>query len=310
LQKQQEAVQETQVQGTLSQRRPFPWVRTIVAFIVISVLVLLAVLAFLATGHIINTIWLYAAPLLSGLIIDIAVVLQWLIPQNPISWPTKSTQPQLVPEPAHVQIRPTAGNAKIAQTPPSLPITPKAAAIHLPVAPAIHIFHFNEPQLPNPGEFYGRRSERLELIHRTSIRASIAIDGEYRMGKSWLIQYLEQVAPVQISPHVKIGRLSATHPQCQTLAGFINRALEILNVPNHGTSSKKMPLERLAAAARDFKNLGIIPVLCIDEFAGLIGKPGFDEFFLSGLRSIAEDEGLVLITASTLRQRNIYDRNA
>ena len=39
-------------------------------------------------------------------------------------------------------------------------------------------------------------------------------------------------------------------------------------------------------------------MLCIDEFAGLIGKPDFDKLFLSGLRAIAEDEGLVLITAS------------
>ena len=167
MQQQQETVQQTQVQGSLSQREPFPWVRTIAALFIIFALVLLAVLELLAIGHIIDTIWIYVAPLLSGLIIAVVVVLQWLIPQNAITWPTKSIQLHPMPEPTHLQTLPTAGNAKIAQTPPSLPITRSTTVIHLPVAPAVHIFHFNEPQLPNPGEFYGRRAERLELIHRT-----------------------------------------------------------------------------------------------------------------------------------------------
>jgi hypothetical protein len=164
----------------------------------------------------------------------------------------------------------------------------------------VQVFHMDEPQLPNPDEFYGRAYERGELIHRTSIRASTAINGEYRIGKSWLMQYLQQVAPShpQLGSHVRIGKFSATNPQCQTTAGFVKRAMEVLAVPNPEAYSKKTPLERLTFAARDFKNLSIIPVLCIDEFAGLIGKPGFDRAFLSSLRSTTEDEGLVLITAS------------
>lgn len=152
---------------------------------------------------------------------------------------------------------------------------------------------------PIPMNSLARAYERGELIHGTSIRASTAIDEEYRIGKSWLMQYLQQVAPShpQLGSHVHTGRFSATHPQCQTPAGLVRRALEVLAVPNPDAHAKKTPLERLALAVRDFKNLNIIPVLCIDEFAGLIGKPGFDRTFLSGLRSIMEDDGLALITA-------------
>jgi hypothetical protein len=113
-----------------------------------------------------------------------------------------------------------------------------------------------------------------------------------------LIQYLQQIAPTQIGPNVRIGKLSATHPQCRTLIGFVKRALEVLDMPMPNMRQHVNPLELLAFTARELKNRGIIPALCIDEFAGMIGKEGFDKNFITGLRAIAEDEGLVLITAS------------
>jgi hypothetical protein len=74
--------------------------------------------------------------------------------------------------------------------------------------------------------------------------------------------------------------------------------LEVLNFSVRNPRPNETPLQRMTTAARELKTLGIIPVLCIDEFAGLIGLPGFDKSFVVGLRAIAEDEGLVLITAS------------
>ena len=310
VQQQQEAAQQNQVQGTQSQRGPFPWVRVIVAFFIIFAMVLLAVLAFLATGHVIDTTWVLVAPLLSGLVIAIIPILQWLFPLNPIAWRSGSNLPQLVPDPPHSQTLPAASDAKTVQTPPSSPITLGTPVPQRPMVPAVHIFHFNEPLLPNPAEFYGREYERMELIHRTSIRASTAIMGDYRIGKSWLMQYLQQVAPShpQLGSHLHVGHISATHPQCQTLVGFVERALATLNVPSHNTHRSREPLERLAGAARDLKSLGIIPVLCIDEFAGLIGKPSFDKSFVNGLRAIAEDDGIVLITASKQSLHEVIER--
>jgi len=220
-------------------------------------------------------------------------VVQYFFPLSPVTWGAgKANQaPALALDPS--------------PPPPVSPMPPASATAQpiqaIPTTQATHAFHSNEPQLPSPAAFYGRAYACSELIQRTSIRASTAIDGAYRIGKSWLLQYLQQVAPTHplLGSHVRIGRFSATHPQCQTPGGFVKCALETLKLPHHqGTQAQKLSLAQLADAARDCRDLGIIPVLCIDEFAGLLGRPGFDIAFLSALRSIAEDDGLVLITAS------------
>lgn len=296
------AQDQAQSQTTPAQRGPFPWLRLLCAVGIGLLLAFLSMLLLLSTGHVISSIWVYLAPIFIGLIIAIFPVLQYFFPLNPVIWradkggQAPSPLPDPPPTPPVLPIPQLQGASTTSSQLPVASTTPTAPTIQ-----PVHIFHFNEPQLPDPAAFCGRAYERSELIHRTSMRASTAVDGAYRIGKSWLLQYLQQVAPTdpQLGSHVRIGRFSATHPQCQTLAGFVKRALETLNLPNHdGTHAKKPPLVQLALAARDCQKLGIIPVLCIDEFAGLIGKPGFDSMFLNELRSIAEDDGLVLITAS------------
>lgn len=263
-----------------ARRGSFPWWRVVLMFAFFLLLSGLVVIGLLATGHVIDTVWSFVVTAALGLIGAMVPVLQWLFPVNPLG----SSQSELLPDlPTPVpQATPVKGSF--------LPVSS--------VSPALTIFHFDERELPGPDEFYARAAERIELIDRISKRSSAAIVGEYRMGKSWLMQYLQQIAPThpQLGPQVRIARLSATHPQCATVVGFVRRALEVLELPGHKTALT--PLLRLSSAAREFKNLGIIPVLCIDEFAGLTGKPGFDKDFVAGLRAIAEDEGLVLITAS------------
>ncbi|MFL5658696.1 MAG: hypothetical protein ACJ8CB_31470 [Ktedonobacteraceae bacterium] len=293
MQQQQQASQQGQGQQTIPQRGPFPWRRVIVVFIIIFVLVLLAVMGLLAYGHVIDYIWLFIAPPLGSLISALVTVLAWLFPFNSVS---SQLAPQDEPPSQPQSASDSTNAAQQSQAPSSIPNSP----LHQPAVPAAHIFHYNEPELPSPAEFYDRQYERTTLIERSSHRASTAIMGDYRIGKSWLMQYLQQIAPThpQLGPRVRVGRLNATNPQCQTLAGFTKRALEVLNFPARDPSPSETPLERLTIAARDLKTLGIIPVLCIDEFAGLIGLPGFDKSFVVGLRAIAEDEGLVLVTAS------------
>ncbi|GER86856.1 hypothetical protein KDW_10180 [Dictyobacter vulcani] len=45
-------------------------------------------------------------------------------------------------------------------------------------------------------------------------------------------------------------------------------------------------------------NMGIRPVLCIDEFEGFNDRQEFNHEFFDGLRALAQDDGLVLVTAS------------
>lgn len=261
-----------QGQGKTERYGPFFRRRVMILFLSATLLIALLILLWLVASKNINA----GTVLVPGVITGIGIlftILQWLFPVNTSASSVQSTgTPVILGQTATVQPRLAHSFADI--------------------------FHFNETQLPDPGEFYGREYERLTLLTRTGKRNSTAIVGDYRIGKSWLMQYLQQRVPSQIGPNVRVGKLSATHPESQTPAGFVRRALEVLDLPVHKTGAHVTPLERLALAARELKQLGIIPVLCIDEFAGIVGKEGFDRDFIMGLRAIAEDEGLVLVTAS------------
>lgn len=249
----------------------------IVSLITVAIAVSVALVALAALGKI-SVVWVATIdPILLAICAVIITVFQWLDPVGSRGQGNPASPPH----------------------PPS----------PMPVLDA-HIFHFDEPNLPNPGEFYARQDKRIDLIHRTSQRASTAITGDYRIGKSWLMQYLQQIAPThpQLGPHVRVGRFSATHPECRTLTGFVRRSLEVLNVSDHHAHRAKLTLEQLSSAIGELKNLGIIPVLCIDEFAGLIGLPGFDKSFVNGLRAIASDDGLVLITASKQPLHDVIEK--
>src|SRR5207248_2505085 len=138
-------------------------------------------------------------------------VLAWFFPFNSVSsQPGSQVQPQ-PPSTSH--------SSNAASRPQTSSSTPNPPVLQ-PEVPAGHIFHYNEPVLPDPAEFYGRQYERTTLIERSSHRASTAIMGDYRIGKSWLMQYLQQIAPThpQLGPRVRVGRLNATNPLCRTPA--------------------------------------------------------------------------------------------
>jgi hypothetical protein len=282
MQRQQAGIREMQERQSRKQRGPFPRFLVLVVFSVL-ILDLLAVVSLLIMG--VYSVMMSLAPVLIGLLAVIIPLLMWFFLFDAL---TEQKPPQTF------LVSPS-------QTPSSLLPVILGSTSSVLLDTAGEIFHFDEFFLPSPEEFYGRAYERLTLIERISKRSSTAIVGEYRVGKSWLMQYLQQIAPThpQLGPHVRIGRLSASSPYCRTLAGFVKQALEELNVSlnkfnSHGTSS----MERLALAAGDMRRRGIIPVLCIDDFEALLGRPDFDKSFMEGLRAVAEDEGLVLITSS------------
>lgn len=291
-QQQQNPVGPAQPHNNNLQRGPFPWGRMIRISVAVSLVLILSVLTvavLFVSGHMYDVA--FSAPAAIGLILAIIAVLAWLFPFNPFIW-RQPPEPTPAPDVSQSQILPL----PIILTQTSTMSAPQIAT-HT-VLSSTQIFHVES--LPFPDEFYGRTYERVTLINRTSQRSSTSLVGEHRIGTSWLMQYLQQIAPThaQLGPQVRIGKLSATHSQCQTLTGFVKKALKALNVPVHKPHPHETPLERLAIEVSDMKKQSIIPVLCIDEFAGLIGKPDFGKSFVEGLKAIAEDDGLVLITAS------------
>ena len=137
------------------------------------------------------------------------------------------------------------------------------------------------------------------MISRTAGESCTSLVGERRIGKTWLMEYLQLIAPTHpdLGPRFRVGYLSATHPECETLTGFTKKALEALKVPTSHLNQAQVQFSQLARAIVDLKNQGIVPVLCIDEFEGF-NKQEFGKKFVEGLRAMAQDDGLVLITAS------------
>jgi len=170
------------------------------------------------------------------------------------------------------------------------------------------IFLFNLP-LRDANEYYGRAGVRGTLIARTANGGSSAIVGERRSGKTWLLTYLQLVAPThaKLGPACRVAYLSANHPQCKSVEGFVLRVLEELRMPVHAADADQPPLSMLSQGVRDLKKLGIVPVLCIDEFEGFDNRQEFQHDFVEGLRALTQDDGLVLITASKRPLREVIE---
>lgn len=158
------------------------------------------------------------------------------------------------------------------------------------------VFLFNE-KLPHPGEFFGRAYERTTLIDRTRKGASTSIVGSRRIGKSWLLTYLKQVAPTKLGLSFHVGYLDASLPKCKTIPGFIAKSLEVLGTTPIISDPTTIGLHTLQEAVESLVQQNQIPVLCIDEFEGLLEAQVFDLNFFTGLRAIAQ-AGLCLVTAS------------
>ena len=161
------------------------------------------------------------------------------------------------------------------------------------------IFFFNLP-LSDPNEFYGHNMARTTLITRTANGGSSSIVGERRAGKTWLLDYLQLIAPThsKLGSAYRVGCVSATHPESGSLTSFVQWVLEELEAPLSSHDPSLLPLSQLSQAVRNLKRRGIRPVLCIDEFEGFSNRQEFNIDFVEGLRAMAQSDGLVLVTAS------------
>ncbi len=164
------------------------------------------------------------------------------------------------------------------------------------------VFFFNE-HLLDPREFFGRNQERMTLIRRTRRGSSTSIVGPRRIGKTWLIEYLIQVAPEELGPDYRIGYVDATMPSCDTVAGFTEAALESLGVRIQPQQAA-FNLKALAAATKKLQENHLTPILCIDEFEGLSNQTEFNLLFFRELRAISS-KGLGLVVASKRTLMNI-----
>jgi AAA domain len=158
------------------------------------------------------------------------------------------------------------------------------------------IFLDNMP-LKNPQEFHGRDLDREDLIQRTLNGGSSSIIGRSKIGKTWMIKYFILIAPTRL-PDFHVIYVDPSQKSYATVAGFTENILKelhrihlIAHIPGPG-------LEVLAEVLRDLKARKKTLVLCIDEYEGFRNSSEFTKDFFESLRSMTNEEGLVLIVSA------------
>ncbi len=161
--------------------------------------------------------------------------------------------------------------------------------------------------------FIGRRDE-LEFITRRMIGAqpiSVNIHGERQIGKSSLLWHFyrtwEQRVEPSLIPHYALIFLSLRDARCSHEADFYKLAADLLCacLPTDGDSAAEWEngqtwtRQTFADAMNRTKNLGVLPVLCLDGVEGAFrDESAFDSGFYDNLRALMDANALMLIVAS------------
>ena len=176
-------------------------------------------------------------------------------------------------------------------------------------------------KITDPRFFVGRKQE-LHAITSRMVEVqpvSINVVGRRRIGKSSLLyhffQTYEQRVP-QPNRYVVIY-LSLQDARCQREDGLYQAVarqlwhnLTVQRNPALVEPLKVKPFNRSAfgAAMGQYKRLGVLPVLCLDEFGPLFRHPEeFNNGFFDNLRSLMESGVLMLVVASH-RRLDFYQR--
>ncbi|RCJ41964.1 AAA family ATPase [Nostoc minutum NIES-26] len=176
----------------------------------------------------------------------------------------------------------------------------------LPANPFVAAGMIEDPRL-----FVGRKDElhaiasRMQGVQPTSIN----IVGDKRIGKSSLLYhfFLTWEQRVQEPSRYIVIYLSLRKANCQTETGFYQ---EVANCWRSRVSKWQFPLnnplnprswnrQTFSEAIRQWKQQQVLPVVCFDDFESLFDYPQeFNDGFYDNLRSLIEDNALMLVVAS------------
>lgn len=186
----------------------------------------------------------------------------------------------------------------------------------LPSSPFVVGSKITDPQL-----FVGRKEELQTITLRmTGVQpVSINVVGRRRIGKSSLLYHFFQTYEIRVSEPKRyvVIYLSLQDARCQSEDGLYQAIarqlwhhLTVQRNPALIEPLRVKPFNRLAfgAAMGQYKRLGVLPVLCLDEFGPLFRHPQeFDNGFFDNLRSLMESRVLMLVVASH-RKLDFYQR--
>ena len=177
------------------------------------------------------------------------------------------------------------------------------------------------PKITDPRLFVGRKEQLHTIVsHLTGEQpVSVNIVGRRRIGKSSLLYHFFQTYEQRVPEPTRyvVIYLSLQDAQCQREDGFYQAVARQLwhnfavqRNPALIEPLRVTPFNRLAfcAAMGQYKRLGVLPILCLDEFGPLFRYPKeFDNGFFDNLRSLMESHVVLLVVASH-RRLEFYQR--
>jgi hypothetical protein len=174
------------------------------------------------------------------------------------------------------------------------------------------------PKIEDPRLFVGRKEELRAIRSRmTGVQPiSLNIYGERRIGKSSLLYHFFQTNPDDPTRYV-IVYVSMQNAACTTQPGFYSALADALasrpivaSNPALSAPLRIQPMTDVAFgdAVRQWKQLGALPVICLDEFEALMEHPKqFDNDFFNHLRALMDDNALMLVIAS-FERLDVYQK--
>jgi AAA+ ATPase superfamily predicted ATPase len=176
----------------------------------------------------------------------------------------------------------------------------------LPANPFVAAGMITDPRL-----FVGRQDELQAILSRMigAQPTSINIYGDKRIGKSSLLYnfFLTWEQRVQNPNQYVVIYLSLRDVQCQTqerlyqaIAQEFLKSPTIFNNPNLANPlQSNLDIASFSQAIKNFKQAGILPVLCLDDFEQLFkNNTEFNDNFYNNLRSLMDSSSLMLVIGS------------
>jgi len=161
------------------------------------------------------------------------------------------------------------------------------------------------------GAFIGRTEELNYIVNRMRSESptSVSVVGEKRLGKTSLLYHFSQTWAERVENPEKyvVIYLSLENPHSKAEIKFYQWVTNTLRacpqVKNNAALDNALKVEAwnremFEEALSKWKALGVLPVLCLDDFDALLKNKTFDDGFYENLRYLMMENDLMLVIAS------------
>lgn len=161
--------------------------------------------------------------------------------------------------------------------------------------------------ITDPRFFVGRR-EALKLLSdrmQGSQPTSINVVGRHKTGKSSLLVHFQQTYGQRVTnpDGYRVAYLSLQNSACETEEKFYREIAKEL-----GQGEQTLDRQGFTAWVKGLKDLGILPVLCVDNFEELLEqREQFPNGFYDNLRFLIDSNCLMMVMASR-EMLDVYSR--